>query len=279
MLRGRARARHDSGRARGPGSIAYRPPSASAELETALDTNAYGKHYRVEDRHWWYRGRWAVVSGAALTHGAAGDATDPRRRLRHRQLPPALLRSWASPLASIPRRRPLASATSAASTRSQQAGLEQLPFEDDSFDLICATDVLEHIAAEHEALRELRRVAAPNAVLLLTVPAYMWLWSDEDVHLHHQRRYTRGRLREAVIKAGWTPQVSTYFNSLLLPPIALARKLPQKDRRRSAVRARAHPGWLNSPLSLPMRLEARLIKAGASLPAGVSVGIVCRKPA
>ncbi len=36
------------------------------------------------------------------------------------------------------------------------------------------------------------------------------------------------------------------------------------------------PPALDGPLSLPMRLEARLIRAGATLPAGVSVGIVCR---
>jgi len=146
---------------------------------------------------------------------------------------------------------------------------------DDSFDLVAATDVLEHVAAEQEALRELRRVAAPGAALLLTVPAYMWMWSEEDVNLHHQRRYTRKRLREAIQSSGWEPRIATYFNTILLPPIALARKL---DRNRSGDSGELDrtPPSLDTPLSWPMRFEARLIRAGVVLPAGVSVGIVCR---
>jgi SAM-dependent methyltransferase len=159
----------------------------------------------------------------------------------------------------------------------RQAGLESLPFEDDSFDLIAATDVVEHIAAEDQALSELRRVAAPNGVLLLTVPAYMWMWTEEDENLHHKRRYTRARLRQAVERAGWAPQIATYFNTILLPPIALARSLPQRSNGKAADLDRT-PAALDGPLSLPMRLEARLIRAGATLPAGVSIGIVCRNP-
>jgi SAM-dependent methyltransferase len=158
----------------------------------------------------------------------------------------------------------------------QRAGLESLPFENGSFDLIAATDVIEHIAAEHEALSELRRVAAPNGALLLTVPAYMWMWSQEDENLHHKRRYTRPRLRQAVERAGWDPRIATYFNSLLLPPIILARRLPWRADGEKAELERTPPA-LDGPLSVPMRLEALLIRAGLSLPAGVSVGIVCRK--
>jgi len=159
----------------------------------------------------------------------------------------------------------------------QQAGLEALPFDDNSFDLIAATDVLEHIAPEQQALLEMRRVAAPGAALLLTVPAYMWLWTKEDENLHHQRRYTRRRLVDAVRRAGWEPRLATYFNSLLLPPIALVRSLPQRGEKERSDVDRT-PAVLDGPLSLPMRLEARLIRAGVRLPAGVSVGIVCRKP-
>ena len=107
------------------------------------------------------------------------------------------------------------------------------------------------------------------------VPAYSWLWSEEDEKLHHQRRYTRPRLRRAVREAGWEPRICTYFNSLLLAPIALAKRLPQRDGDRADLNRT--PASLDGPLSLPMRLEAALIRAGVALPAGVSVGIVCRR--
>ncbi|MFP5389260.1 MAG: class I SAM-dependent methyltransferase [Thermoleophilia bacterium] len=160
----------------------------------------------------------------------------------------------------------------------QQAGLESLPFDDGEFDLVAATDVIEHIAAEQQALRELWRVTAAGGAMLLTVPAYAWLWSEEDESLHHQRRYTRAGLRRAVESCGWKTQTATYFNSILLPPIALAKRLPRRSNGSKADLERT-PATLNAPLSLPMRFEARLIRAGIRLPAGVSIGIVCRKVA
>lgn len=235
---------------------------------------AYREHYEVEDRHWWFRGRWAVVE-ALLTRTPlpaearildAGCGTGGNLE-RYSRLGRATGVEPSGDAVGFCHERGLGSVV--------QAGLEELPFENESFDLIAATDVLEHIAAEQEALRELWRVAAPGAALLLTVPAYMWLWTEEDEHLHHQRRYTRRRLRRAIESAGWEPRIATYFNSLLLPPIALARRLPSRSERKSDIDRT--PPSLDGPLSLPMRLEARLIRAGVRLPAGVSVGIVGRK--
>lgn len=236
--------------------------------------SAYREHYKVEDRHWWFRGRWAVVEAM----------------LSRTELPvePRILDAGCGTGGNLKRYSLMGKTTGVDPSEDavrfchergfasvQQAGLEALPFPDDSFDLIAATDVVEHIAAEEQALRELRRVTAPNGVMLLTVPAYMWMWSEEDENLHHQRRYTRARLRQAVERAGWETQIATYFNSLLLPPIALARRLPRRANGQKAELERT-PAALDGLLSLPMRLEARLIRAGASLPAGVSVGIVCR---
>jgi SAM-dependent methyltransferase len=238
-----------------------------------MKESAYREHFEVEDRHWWYRGRWAVV-----------EALLSRVRLPPQ---PRILDAGCGTGGNLQKFGRIGIATGVEPSpeavgfcrergleRVHQAGLESLPFEDASFDLVAATDVIEHVAAERQALEELLRVAAPGGILLLTVPAYMWLWSEEDVNLHHQRRYTKRRLREAVAVAGWEPVFSSYFNSLLLPPIALAKKL-RRDGGGDADLDRT-PAALDGPLSLPMRLEARLIRAGVRLPAGVSVGIVCR---
>lgn len=239
-----------------------------------MKESAYREHFEVEDRHWWYRGRWAVV-----------EALLARTRLPSQ---PRILDAGCGTGGNLKKFNKLGIATGVEPSpeavgfcrerglqRVHQAGLESLPFEDDSFDLVAATDVIEHVGPEQQALRELRRVAAPGAVLLLTVPAYMWLWSSEDVNLHHHRRYTKRRLRAAVTEAGWEPLFASYFNSLLLPPIALAKKL-RRSGGGDADLDRT-PAALDGPLSLPMRLEARLIRIGISLPAGVSVGIVCRR--
>lgn len=155
-----------------------------------------------------------------------------------------------------------------------QARVEALPFDAGSFDLIFATDVLEHVDDDLAAMRELRRVAAPGGLLLITVPAYMWLWSQSDESLHHRRRYSRRELARRAVAGSWEPTISSYFNTALLPPIALARSL---RRRTDGARPELEltPAWLDRLLALPLRLEAGLIERGVSLPTGVSVGMVC----
>ena len=72
----------------------------------------------------------------------------------------------------------------------------EMPFADDSFDLAVSLDVIEHLEDDLGALRELRRVVAPGGALLVTVPAYQWLWSGHDEINHHHRRYTRRSLQQ-----------------------------------------------------------------------------------
>ena len=236
--------------------------------------SAYQGLYEAEDRHWWFRGRWAVVEALLARTSLppnprildAGCGTGGNLQ-RYAQLGEATGVEPFPDAVRLCRERGLGPV--------EQAGLESLPFAAESFDLIASTDVLEHVEAEQQALRELWRVAAPGAAMLLTVPAYMWLWSEEDVQLHHKRRYTKRRLIEAVEGCGWQTKIATYFNSLLLPPIAAAKRLRRSSQEKADLERT--PEALNQPLSLPMRLEANLIRRGVDLPAGVSVGVVCRK--
>jgi SAM-dependent methyltransferase len=243
----------------------------------AVEEQVYQELYELEDEHWWFRGRRAVIralldraplperprildagcgTGRNLVElGALGDArgVDPS--------PDAI---------AFCRRRGLGAVT--------EAGIESLPFPDGSFDLVVATDVIEHIEDDAGALAELGRVAAGGGFLLLTVPAYMWLWSQHDDSHHHRRRYTLRMLRDRVQAAGWRPTAESYFNTTLLGPIAAVRTL---TRRRSGSRGRSDyqltEGPLNTVLSLPMRGEAALIRRGAHLPAGVSIGMLCQR--
>ncbi len=157
-----------------------------------------------------------------------------------------------------------------------QAPLEALPFPDGRFDLLLANDVIEHLDDDRRALAELRRVAADGAHLVITVPAYEWLWSQHDESMHHRRRYTAGQLRRAVTATGWEPQVETYFYSAVLPLVAAIRAFRRKRPNEHAASDLAlGPASLNRLLELPVRAEARLVKRGRRLPAGVSIGMVC----
>jgi len=107
------------------------------------------------------------------------------------------------------------------------ARAEHLPFPDACADLVTSMDVIEHLD-DDAALADYRRVLRPGGKLLLTVPAYQWLWSDHDVWAAHRRRYSRRTLRAAVEQAGFRPGRVTYFNSFLVPPAAVLRRTPAR---------------------------------------------------
>ncbi len=101
-----------------------------------------------------------------------------------------------------------------------------MPFPAESFDLAVSLDVIEHLEDDVGALTELRRVVVPGGRLLVTVPAYQWLWSGHDEINHHHRRYTRHSLLAVARQAGW----ECAAHHLL--------QLPAAARRHPAARAR-----------------------------------------
>lgn len=151
---------------------------------------------------------------------------------------------------------------------------DNIPFQGEQFDLICMFDVLEHIDEDVETLAALRKHLAPGGRMLITVPAYQWLWSAHDVFLHHKRRYTARSLREVFRQSGLHIDRLTYFNMLLLPLAALARL---KDRISSSKKSSGTdipPPLINSTLNSIFASERHML-ASFNLPAGVSLlGIV-----
>lgn len=235
----------------------------------------YRELYELEDRHWWFRGRRAVIWGLLRRAGLptsphildAGCGTG-RNLVEFARLGRVQGVDSSEEAVAFCRRRGLGGVL--------HAPLEQLPFADGRFGLILATDVIEHLDDERRALGELRRVAAPGARLVVTVPAYSWLWSEHDVSMHHRRRYTASRLRSAVGAAGWEPVAGSYFFTLMLPPVAAVRTARRLvPAWRSGSDLALAPPRLNRLLELPSRAEAKLVAHGVRLPAGVSVGMVC----
>jgi SAM-dependent methyltransferase len=155
----------------------------------------------------------------------------------------------------------------------------EMPFAEDSFDLAVSLDVIEHLQDDLAALREFRRVIAPGGALLVTVPAYQWLWSGHDVINHHHRRYTRRSLQRVAEQAGWSQVRTTYFNSLLLPPAIVLRLLERVNRGKtteSSLDLWVPPRPVNWLLERPLALEAALIARGGRIPAGLSLLAVFR---
>jgi SAM-dependent methyltransferase len=154
----------------------------------------------------------------------------------------------------------------------------KLPFKDKTYDIVGAFDVLEHIDKQVDALKEWKRVLKDPGAIIITVPAYQWLWTDHDVSLHHKRRYTIKRLAEAGKQAGLKIDKKTYAITFSLPLVvgfrflnkALGRKT---DSETSYVNV---PKWLNTLFSKLLYLEAKVHRI-MPFPAGTSVLVVFRK--
>ena len=147
---------------------------------------------------------------------------------------------------------------------------DQLPYADRKFDLICLFDVLEHVEQDQEALAVLRERLAPRGVLVITVPAYQWLYSSHDAQHHHYRRYTARHLGTVAKAAGLQPARVGYYNSVLFP-LALLRRLAEKLLNLDPVDDSALPGSvINGLLYKAFSLEARLIGSWF-FPFGLSV--------
>jgi SAM-dependent methyltransferase len=107
----------------------------------------------------------------------------------------------------------------------REGNADAMPFADASFDFVIAADVIEHVANDAQAVREVHRVLKPKRYAIFTVPAFQVLWSRQDDIAHHKRRYRLpellGRLREAQFEV----VEIYYFNYLLFLPILAARTL------------------------------------------------------
>jgi 2-polyprenyl-3-methyl-5-hydroxy-6-metoxy-1,4-benzoquinol methylase len=161
----------------------------------------------------------------------------------------------------------------------QVARVEELPFADETFDVVTCLDVIEHTEDDRATLTELLRVTRPGGLLVVTVPAYQALWSWHDEVNRHFRRYDSGSLRRAGDAAGWQHVVDTHFNGLLLAPAAVVRLVQRHRHTHTHSDLELTPRALNGVLELPLRLESRLVATGARVPAGLSLLSVLRRPA
>lgn len=215
-----------------------------------MDEEEILKSAALEQRHWWYAGRRALVRrelagvrpGRTLDVGCgpAGNSA-VLRRLGWQ----VTALDYAHDSAVLARRRGLDAV---------QADARLLPFRDGAFDLVLSSDAWEHIEEDDRVAAESWRVLRPGGLLFVMVPAGTDLWSGHDVALGHVRRYERDRLVSLVEEAGFTVDEVFGWN-VLLRPVARARR-----RRRVSSQSEMEP--VNPVLNLALRatvgLEAML---------------------
>jgi len=243
-----------------------------------MDRDYERQTHQAEDRHWWYRGRRTVLdgvidglslpAGARILDAGCGSGRNMVDLARRGSVTGVEL---SEPSVALARERGVGEVIA--------GSVLELPFPDGSFELIVSLDVIEHLEDDLGALREFRRATAPGGALLITVPAYQWLWSGHDEINYHHRRYTRRSLQRVAESAGWRQQRTTYFNSLLLPVAILLRGLDRVVAAKpteSSLDLWVPPQPLNWLLERPLALEAALIARGGRIPAGLSLLAVFR---
>jgi 2-polyprenyl-3-methyl-5-hydroxy-6-metoxy-1,4-benzoquinol methylase len=160
-----------------------------------------------------------------------------------------------------------------------QMDASRLDFKDAEFDVVIASDVLEHIKDEGLALSDWNRILKPVGKLIVFVPAFEFLWSKHDEANHHYRRYSKSRLVRALENANFKVSRSSYWNFSLFFPACLVRLL-QRIRRQNR-----KGDQLFELDSLLNQLLLRLLKAENAIlslinfPVGVSVFAIAGKRA
>ena len=244
-----------------------------------MERVVYQQMAELDDRHWWYRARRRILAELIRRAGQLprqaqileiGCGTGHNfEMLRHFGRLDALeVDDQARALAARRLGREVGDAP--------LPGLPGVP--DGSYDLIALLDVLEHVDDRPQSLASIARKLKPNGRILVTVPAYQWLWSGHDVINHHSRRYTRRSMKQAAEGAGWHQVRTTYFNSLLLPAAILLRVLDRFNKKptESSLDLWIPPEPLNWVLERPLAIEAATIDRGGRIPAGLSLLSVFR---
>lgn len=147
---------------------------------------------------------------------------------------------------------------------------DKIPFKDEKFDLICMFDVLEHIPNDLETLIKLKDLLSSGGRLLITVPAYQWLYGPHDIYLHHKRRYTSDLLLKISDLAGFEPIKLSYFNTILFPLAVLLRIKDRLLKSKQATGTGIPLNIINKILKYLFSLERHLLTS-CNLPFGVSL--------
>lgn len=263
-------------RARRAAALPLPPPGVTTP---PVDPAEYDLMDAAEGGMWWYRAAHARVLDALRARpGAAGPLLDAGCGTGGllRRLAEEMRERDSIGLDFMPEAARRAAAKSGRPVTAGDAN--RLPFPDASFGAAVSIDVLCHAGVDPaRALAELRRVLRPGGTLILNLPAYEWLRSAHDLRVHNARRFTRGGAARMLREAGFVAVEGRYWNGLLLPLMALQRKVLQR-RPDAPSDVTDFPLWLDASLHAVSEIERRIGARGIAMPGGGSVLMLATRP-
>jgi ubiquinone/menaquinone biosynthesis C-methylase UbiE len=151
----------------------------------------------------------------------------------------------------------------------------KLPYESNTFDIVTAFDVIEHIVDDHLAVSEIFRVLKPGGMLIFTVPAYQWLFSGHDKYLHHKRRYSKKTIF-TLLKNFIPITIGSWM--FFLFPCAMFIRLLKKNKTPYSYNEAIHNKYSNFLMYLILKTENWFIKKGLKFPWGLTIYGIFKKP-
>jgi len=151
-----------------------------------------------------------------------------------------------------------------------------VPYPNNQFDLITALDVIEHIDDDQASLKKIRDLLKENGKCIITVPAYMCLWSHFDELNEHKRRYTKMELLEKLKLAGFSIEKLSYYNTILFPIVYIVRKLNNALNRNGSSEIEMPNSTVNTLLKSVFGIEKYILRY-CNMPFGVSLIAVVKK--
>lgn len=242
-----------------------------------MEPSIYTLMASLEASHWWFAARRAIAENiirqlrlppdANILDAGCGTGGNLAMLSRYGQIHAMELDDQA---------RQMANAKGIARVLSGRLP-DEVPYQQEQFDLITLLDVLEHVEDDRNTLGVLGSLLKPGGYLLISVPAFPFLWSTHDEVHHHKRRYFLGELKSKLENAGLEITYASYFNTVLFPLIFGARQLGKlrTNERESGDLTMPHP-FINRLLFAVFSSE-RFVLGRWPLPFGVSAMAIARK--
>lgn len=224
-----------------------------------MESIEYQRMYELEDHHWWFQGRLNLVSRLLDLHRPTNTQGKPR--LLDIGCGTGLFLSKVSSQYQIFgldfSREALSFSRNRGIPRLVCADSQRIPYAANSFDIVTAFDLIEHVTGDDQLVAEAWRVLRPGGIMIATVPAHPSIWSAHDVALHHKRRYVMDQFDGLFVQDHWNRVRLTWAFCTIYPVAALVRSIQKMIPKEGEPKADTGytPNWLNSILKTWHNLE------------------------
>jgi SAM-dependent methyltransferase len=248
-------------------------------LPQAMQQHTYAIMREVEDTHWWFAGRRRILKGL-LRQLVSESGVAGRPRILDVGCGTGanleLLGEFGDAEGVDVSPDALRFCRDRGLDKVHLGAAEELPFEDQTFNIVTALDVVEHLDDDVAGLKEMYRVLKPGGRAMFFVPAFTFLWGVQDDISHHRRRYTLKQIKSAVSRAGFKVERGTYANITFFAPIFAGRILMKLTRIKPASENNINVSALNGFFGRVFGAESSVLNH-MNLPFGVSAICIARR--